>query len=303
MQPLRARLEERGVVVGDGAMGTFLMARGHGQGRPLEELSVTRPDLLEDVAQAYVDAGAEIVQTNTFAGSPLQLGRHGLEARTETINRAAVRAARRAVGDRAWVTASCGPCGRHLLPFGDLERADLEAGCRRQLRALAAEGVDAFSIETVMDVEEALVAIEAAHEVAPDVVVMASLVFNRTPDGYATPFGTPLAEAVTRLASCGIDVVGTNCSTGMGDAVGIARQMRETTSMPLLVRPNAGLPAVEDGRTIWPETPERFAAGVRELLAIGVSVLGGCCGTTPDHVRAIRQVVDEWRSGAAGPRG
>jgi 5-methyltetrahydrofolate--homocysteine methyltransferase len=290
---LRRRLAEGRVILGDGALGTLLQTQGRGVDVVPEALALSDPDLLEQVARAYVDAGAEIVQTNTFGASPLRLAVAGLDGEAERINRRAVAAARRAAeATGAWVTASVGPSGRTLEPFGDLPLGELEASFRRQVAALVAEGVDAIGVETMMDVEEACAAVRAAREIARRIVVTASLVFQATPTGWATPFGTPLGEAVERLRSSGADVVGTNCGTGTVEAVGMAAALREATDAPLIVRPNAGLPeTTAEGATTWPESPAVFAEAARRLREAGVTWLGGCCGTTPDHVRAMREAL------------
>ncbi len=288
---LRERLATGTPLIGDGAMGTYLQSRGHSIEPCPEALGLANPEALEEVAGAFLAAGAEILQTNTFGGSPLRLATHGLEDRTEEINRLAAEAVRRVAGDEAFVTGSCGPCGRALLPFGDLEADDLRESCRRQMAALAAAGVDAFSIETMMDVEEALVATTVAREIAPEVVPMATLTFTETPDGFFTHFGTPLADSITRLVEAGAEVIGANCGTGSETMIRIAAEIRVATDLPLLIRPNAGLPGIVDGRPCWPESPEEFAQGARRLADAGVTILGGCCGTTPDHIRAVRTAV------------
>jgi len=289
---LRARLASGKPLLGDGAMGSFLQSRGHAIEPCPEALNLSTPSALEEVASVFLEAGAEILQTNTFGGSPLRLAANGLEERTEEINRVAAETVRRFAGDGVFVTGSCGPCGRTLLPFGDLEPDELRTGCRRQMVALAAAGVDAFSIETMMDVEESLVALDAARTVAPDVVTMTTLTFTETPDGFFTHFGTPLAEAVDRLAQAGADVVGSNCGTGTGTMIRITAEIRAATDLPILIRPNAGLPEILDGSPVWPETPEAFAQGILQVVAAGATVVGGCCGTTPAHIRAVRAALD-----------
>jgi 5-methyltetrahydrofolate--homocysteine methyltransferase len=272
-------------------MGTYLAALGHG-GKCPEQVNLTHPGVLEVIAKAFLDAGAEILQTNTFGGSPIRLAESGLEDRTEAVNSLGAATVRSVCGNEAFVTGSCGPCGRHLLPFGDLEPEELRASAERQMTALADSGVDAYSIETQMDVKEALIALAAAKEVAPDLVTMVSMSFTETPEGFHTHFGTPLREVIERLEAAGADVVGANCGTGMAPMVRIAAEIRGVTDRPVLIRPNAGLPETGNGHTVWPETPEDFERGATALLEEGVTILGGCCGATPDHITAIRRARD-----------
>ena len=235
----------------------------------------------------YLLAGAEILWTNSFCGSPLRLTAHGLADRTEDLNRSAARTARKAAGDDAWVAGSVGPCGAFLPPGGDLDPESFTEVAGRQIGALIEGGVDAIAIETMMDVEEAVLAIRAAKEVAPAIPIFATLTFKETKRGPFTPFGNSPADAAGRLDGEGADLIGANCGTGPEPMVGIAREMRAATDLPLLFRPNAGLPSATEAGTSWPETPESFARAVKDLEEIGAALLGGCCGTTPAHIRAI----------------
>jgi 5-methyltetrahydrofolate--homocysteine methyltransferase len=279
-------------LVGDGALGTALLLAGFPAGSSLEILNVERPDVVESISAAYREAGADLIQTNTFGASPLSLARHGLEARAEEINRAAVKIARRAAAG-AYVVASCGPSGRLLKPYGDADPGAVADSFRSQIGALAAEGVDLFCIETMTDLAEALIALCAAREVAGGAPVSASLTYDDTPRGFFTVMGNDLARAARELEDGGADFIGSNCGSGIETMILLARELRSRTRLPLLIRPNAGLPELREGVAVHPETPHLFGERARELLAIGVSILGGCCGTTAEHVRALRRAVDE----------
>jgi len=294
---LKNKLQKSGVITADGAIGTRLQQLGFGNETCLEALNLNQQDIVGRIVLSYLEADAEILQTNTFGASPIRLSMFGLEAETEKINDAAVALVREVAGDNIWITGSCGPCGRCLQPFGDLDPEEFKESCERQIGALVKGGLDAVSIETMMDVEEAALAIQVAKKISPDTVVMASATFNETPQGFRTPFGTSVEEVATRFADESADVIGANCSVGMEKMIKIARELREATSLPLLIRPNAGLPVMRDGEPVWLETPADFAAGARELLGIGVNIIGGCCGTTPEHIRYVRRVVDEWIKG------
>lgn len=289
---LLARLRRGEVVVGDGAWGTMIMARGLRAGEPPETFNLTRPHDLEAIAKEYVAAGAQLITTNTFGGSPLRLRLHGLDAETEAINQAAVRAVRRAVGDQALVLASIGPSGRLMRPYGDTDPREVAESFARQAQALAGEGVDAFCIETMTDLGEAELAVRAARSASPDTPIVATMTFDRTRRGFFTVMGTSIADAARGLVEAGADVVGSNCGNGLDAMIEIAQAFRASTSMPLAVQANAGLPETHGGVLVYPETPEFFAERVPALVAAGVQFIGGCCGTTPDHIKAMRRAVD-----------
>ena len=291
------RLAAGDLLVGDGATGTMLMERGLRPGEPPETMALAHPEVLEEVARLYLEAGADLLETDTFGGSPLKLALHGLEGDMEAMNRGAVRAARRVAEGRAYVAGSCGPSGRVLEPYGEVSEAAMRESFRRQAEVLAAAGVDCVVVETMTDVREAAIAVEAVKAVAPALPVLATMTFDPMPQGYHTIFGSSVAAAAEALAAAGADAVGSNCGLGAAHMVAIAREFRAATRLPVVIQPNAGLPRAEGGRTVYDETPAVFAAHARELVELGVAVVGGCCGTTPEHIHALRAVVD------ASPRG
>ena len=292
---LLQRLSTGKTLLADGAMGSMLLARGLAAGACPEECNLSRPELLEEIASLYLEAGADLIQTNTFGGSALKLDAYGLRDRTEEVNEAAVVAVRRAVGDRALISGSCGPSGKMLKPYGDVEPEEMLASFLRQSRALVGAGVDAICVETMTDLAEATLAIEAALSAASEagraVPVMATMTFDQTPRGYFTIMGVDIAAAAAGLAKAGAAVVGSNCGSGIEKMIEIARGFRKHTELPLIIQSNAGMPEVRGDEVIYTETPQFFAEKAQELLRIGVSILGGCCGTTPDHVRALRKLL------------
>jgi len=292
VRPLLARLAAGERLVGDGAMGTMLFQRGLEPGRPPESITLSHPGVLEEIARLYLDAGSDILQTNTFGGSPLKLALHGLDAETEAINREAVRAVRRVAGDRAYVCASCGPSGRLLEPYGDVSAAAVYESFRRQMAALLAAGVDGVIVETMTDLAEAKLAVRAAKEDSPGIPVLATMTFDATPRGFFTIMGVSVEAAAAGLLEAGADAVGSNCGSGIEQMVQVAREFRRHTAAPLVIQANAGLPRAVDGRTVYDETPAFFADRARDLAELGVSVIGGCCGTTPGHIAALRAMVD-----------
>ena len=284
------------VRVMDGAWGTMLMQQGLAVGACPELWCLDRPDAVRDVAKRYVEAGADIIGTNSFGGTGLKLSLFGLADRAAAINEAAAALSREAAGPFTLVFGTMGPTGR-LLMMGDVTREELYEAFSDQAVALERGGADAILVETMMDVEEACLAIRASRE-HTDLGVACTFTFHRGADGaYHTPMGVTPARAAEAALAAGAQLVGTNCGQGVDDMVPIVRAMSAALAdapgyVPLIVQANAGLPIERDGTTVYPESPAYMAARVPALIEAGASIIGGCCGTTPDHVRAIRQAVD-----------
>jgi 5-methyltetrahydrofolate--homocysteine methyltransferase len=291
MDDIRERLARGDVILGDGAWGTLLMERGLAPGEVPELFNLDRSAVIEEIAALYLDAGAEIITTNTFGGSPLKLESAGLADRTEALNAGAVAAVRRAVGTRAYVSASIGPTGRLLRPFGDTEPARMAEAFERQAAALAGAGVDLFCVETMTDLDEATLAVMAVRAVAPRVPILATMTFEQTRRGFFTVMGVSIPAAARGLQAAGAEVVGSNCGFGIDTMVEVAREFRQHAGVPIAIQANAGLPITRNGATVYPETPGHVAARVPDLLAAGVQIIGGCCGTTPAHIRALRALI------------
>jgi 5-methyltetrahydrofolate--homocysteine methyltransferase len=292
MKPLMNRLKDPKPLVAEGATGTMLLAMGLRAGECPESLNLTRPDLLQEIARQYFEAGAQIIHANTFGASPLKLAQYRLQDKTTEINHNAVGAVRNAVGDRAYVSASLGPTGRLLKPYGNTDPEAISDGYRRQISALMEAGVDAVCFETMTDLDEAMLGVKAAKEVSPWLPVMATMTFDATPRGFYTIMGTTIEKAAQGLQAAGADVIGSNCGNGILNMVEIARQFRRCSRLPLIIQPNAGLPEVRDGTPSYSETPEFMVERAAEFVAIGVSIIGGCCGTTPAYTRGLRKMLD-----------
>ena len=291
MKDLLERIKN-GVLVADGAMGTMLMACGLKPGDVPESFNLTQPEILEKIASLYLDAGAEIIQTNTFGASPLKLSFYSLDDKTEEINRNAVLAVRKAVGERAYISASCGPSGRLLKPYGDTEPEDVYSSFERQLKTLINSGVDIICVETMTDLTEATLAIKAAKTVSPSTPVMATMTFDPTPRGFYTIMGINIEQAAKGLETAGADIIGSNCGNGIENMIKIAIEFRQKSRLPLIIQSNAGLPEIKMNTVFYPETPEFMAEKAKELVSIGVSIIGGCCGTTPEHIRALCEMLN-----------
>jgi 5-methyltetrahydrofolate--homocysteine methyltransferase len=225
--------------------------------------------------------------TNTFGGSRVKLEKSGLADRVAELNQAGARISKQAAGNAALVFASVGPTGEFIEPLGDCTQEQMQAVFTEQIAALLAGGADAVLIETMTDLNEALCAVHAARALAPDVPVVVSLTFDKGLHGYATMMGVTPAHAARTLTQEDVDVIGTNCGNGIENMVEIVRELHANTDRPLWARPNAGLPQLVDGRTVFPETPAVMAAKIPALVAAGARMIGGCCGTTPAHIRAV----------------
>jgi len=272
------------------------MARGLKPGDSFEEINLTRPEILAEIAELYVEAGADLITTNSFGGSPLNLAGHGLAEKTEEINRAAVKAIQRVVEGRALISGSVGPTGKILTPYGDTEPDVMAEGFSRQIGALIEVGVDLICIETMMDLEEARLAVEAARRRSPSVPIIATMTFNATPRGFFTTMGTTVEQACRVLVEAGADLVGSNCGNGIDTMAELAREFSAHATVPRVIQSNAGIPENHGGELHYPEGPDDMAARVGELMDLGVAVIGGCCGTGPDHIRAIRTAIDRHRT-------
>ncbi len=292
MEDLLTRLNNGEILVSDGAMGTMLMERGLNVGEPPELFNLKQLNVIGEIASLYFDAGANVIQTNTFGASPLKLSLYSLDDRTEEINMNAVNMVRKVVDDRAYISGSCGPSGRLLKPYGDTGEEELYKNYERQITSLINAGVDVICIETMTDLKEAEIAIQVVREISSSIPVMATMTFDPTPKGFYTVMGVSIEDAAKRLESAGADIVGSNCGNGIENMIKIAREFKKHTNIPIIVQPNAGIPEIKEGKSVYPESPQFMAEKARELVKIGISIIGGCCGTTPDHIRAIRDMID-----------
>jgi 5-methyltetrahydrofolate--homocysteine methyltransferase len=291
MESILKRLKRGEIFVADGAMGSLLMQRGLPAGMPPETFNLSHLEILEEIARLYYNAGAEILQTNTFGASPLKLADYSLEEKTEEINRNALKAVINAVDGSVFISASCGPSGKLLKPYGDIESEVMYDNFYRQLNVLINDGIDVVCIETMTDVQEAVLAVKAAKSIAPDIPVMATMTFDSTPRGFFTIMGVDIPTAVQQLTAAGADIVGSNCGNGIEKMILIAREFNQLTPVPLIIQSNAGLPELRNNLPYYPETPGFMAEKSKELVQAGVSIIGGCCGTTPEHIHEIRKAL------------
>jgi 5-methyltetrahydrofolate--homocysteine methyltransferase len=293
--PLLDVLEKR-ALLGDGAMGTQLMLAGLEQGNCGEAWNVTHPERVLAIQRRYAEAGSDCILTNTFGGSRIMLNRHGHATDVVAINRAGVDIAREAFGSRpGYVIGDIGPFGGLMEPYGDFTEADVRAAFVEQAGALVAAGADAIIIETQTSLEELLIGIQAAQE-AGAACIIGSMAYDVTLDGstFRTMMGVDPEKAASFMEEHGAHIVALNCGTGMDmvrarDAV---RRYRDVTRLPLMAQPNAGQPKLVNMKVVYDETPEQMVAGVGPLLDAGARIIGACCGSTPEHIRAFRQTLD-----------
>ena len=290
MNRLAEMLGERPAVI-DGGMGTLLQDRGLTDGGAGELWNVERPEVVRDCHESYARAGARILTTNTFGGTRPRLQMHGLEDRVHELNRAAAAIAR-SVADAhgALVAGDLGPTGELLAPLGTMDADEARKIFAEQLEGLRDGGIDLVLIETMSDLAEVQAAVDAAHEVVPDLPVIATLSFDTN---LRTMMGVRPADAVTTLASAGVDAVGANCGRGPGEMEAIAAQMAEArpSGLLLVAQSNAGLPQVVGDHFEYDASPTDLAEHARALQKLGIDLIGACCGSTPEHIAAIHEAV------------
>jgi len=284
------RLAAGDTLIFDGATGTYLQNNGLEPGGSPELMNATDPEVVKGMSKQYFDAGSDIVLTNSFGGNKFMLERYGAGDRLFELNKLAAEHARAVAPEGKFVSGSIGPTGEFIEPLGTATEDELYDTFSEMSKAFEAGGADAVMIETQLAIEEAAIAVRAAKETT-GLVVMATMVFDKGPRGYFTMMGVTPEQAVEGLEEAGADVVGTNCGNGIERMVEIATRMRAATDKYLVVQSNAGLPIIKNGETCYLESPEFMAKHYRELAELPINILGGCCGTTADHIRALIQSV------------
>src|SRR5689334_3626548 len=288
MTTIERLLDPDSIVVFDGAMGTMLYSRGVFINQCYDELNLRAPDLVREIHRQYVSAGAEVLETNSFGANRLKLTQHGLQDQVKELNRAAAKVAREAANDRVLVAGAVGPLGVRLEPYGPTSKDEACAIFREQMEGLAEGGVDLFILETFSDLEEIEQAIRAARLVDATKPVIAQVTIG---SDYRTPYGAAPDAVVRALDAWGADVIGLNCSVGPQTILECIEKMAPLTRRKLSAQPNAGMPRDVGGRSMYMASPEYMASYARHLIQAGAKIVGGCCGTTPDHVRAMVQGV------------
>jgi len=290
MNKLITKLLEHGPVITDGAWGTELIKRGLQKGECPERLNLKHPERVAEIPALYVEAGSQVVLTNTFGGNRYILEKHNLADKVREINAAGVEISKEAAEDKALVFASIGPSGK-MIVMKQVTAEELEEAFTEQAEAIADAGADAIVIETMIDIEEVLAAIRAAKKTGLPVV--ASMVFDSGKNMDRTMMGNTPEEVAEKFEAAGVDALGSNCGKGIEGFIPICRRMRAVTDLPLWMKANAGMPEIVKGETVYNVTPDQFASRVPELIEAGANFIGGCCGTNPDFIKAVRAKIQQ----------
>jgi 5-methyltetrahydrofolate--homocysteine methyltransferase len=276
----------------DGAMGTQLIARGIEVGRCNDYLNIDQPDVISDIHRSYFEAGSDAVITNTFGANKYALKRHGFAGEVIKVNKAGAQIARSAAGQERYVLGDIGPSGDFLEPLGALKAEDLKEAFVQQADALLDGGVDGFIIETMTAIEEVSIAIEAVKSIGRDLPVLASMSFDKAGDDFKTMMGVNVNAAVETLVSLGVDAVGFNCgSISLEGYIELAQQFVSvvqamSSDVIIYAEPNAGKPELVDNQAVYKVSPGDFAEAIEKIYTAGVNIVGGCCGTGPEHIKA-----------------
>jgi 5-methyltetrahydrofolate--homocysteine methyltransferase len=278
------------LLISDGATGTYLQQHGLEPGGCPEEFNASHPEVIKGMAKSYFDAGSDMVLTNTFGGSRFMQKKYGFEARVSEFNRLAAEHAKSQIPDYThFVAGSIGPTGEFIAPLGEVSESEMYDSMTEQVTAMAEGGADAILIETQMAIEEAVIGVKAAKE-NTDLPVFATMVFDKGPRGFFTMMGVTPERGVMELREAGADIVGANCGNGIDAMVELAQQMRGVDNGYMMLQSNAGIPDLKNGEVVYNESPEFMAERFKTLADMGFNVLGGCCGTGPDHIRALSKL-------------
>ena len=284
------RLAKGEVLISDGATGTYLQQHGLEPGGCPEEFNISHPEVVKGMAKAYYDAGSDMVLTNSFGGSKFMQKKYGFGDRVREFNGLAAEHARSQAPDGRFVVGSVGPTGEFLEPLGEISEAEMLDAFIEQVTALEEGGADAVDIETMTAIEEVTLAIRAAKE-NTNLTVIATMTFDKGPRGFFTMMGITPERGMSDLIEAGADIVGANCGNGIDVMIELAEELRNATDAYLLVHSNAGMPEIVGGEIVYPESPEFMAERLKKLADMGVNIVGGCCGTGPEHISAFSKVL------------
>ncbi len=282
------------ILLCDGAMGTELQKRGLPTGACPEEFNISNPEIIRSIHRDYFNAGSDIVETNTFGANRARLKLHGFENRTKEFCLAAALIARSVCPINKFVAGSIGPTGELLEPLGTLSESDAYSFFAEQAKALEEGGVDVLYIETMMAMEEAVLAVKASKE-NTELPVVASMTFELGNAGLRTMWGVDVKTAVEKYTEAGADVIGANCGKGFDEMIAIVKELRPLTNKPIIAQANAGIPEWIHGMSVYLETPEVIAQKAEELITGGVNIIGGCCGTGPEHIKKIKEILNRYQ--------
>ena len=299
---LMERIERGDILISDGATGTYLQSHGLEPGGCPEEFNVSNPHVVKKMASDYFSAGSDMVLTNSFGANKFMLGKYGFADSVTEFNRLAAEHARSVAPQGHYVIGSVGPTGEFVAPLGEISEKTMLDAFSKQIIALADGGVDGINIETMTALDEAKLAIKAA-KFNTDLPVMTTITVDKGPRGFFTMMGVTPKNAVHELQRAGADVVGSNCGNGIDVMIEVALEMRQESEKPLLIHSNAGIPVIRKGQIIYPETPAYMAKRFKILADMGINIIGGCCGTTPAHITALRKSLKKYPTTKNTPKG
>ncbi|MCF8069006.1 MAG: homocysteine S-methyltransferase family protein [Desulfobacterales bacterium] len=275
----------------DGGMGSMLIKAGLTGGKASEIWNLEKPDVIKDIHQAYYDAGADVATTNTFGASSVKLERMGVTEDIGALNRAAVKIARKAAGEGKYVAGDIGPLGEMLQPSGTISVEQAIDSFTEQAGYLEETGVDLFIVETIFDINEALAAIKGIQSVSQK-PIFCTLTFQQMENGFFTIMGNNPADSMKQLADAGASAVGANCSIASNTMIDLARELKACIDIPVITQPNAGMPETGEGDIVsYPENEDFFSNSIKEIKALGVEIVGGCCGTTPKYIKRVKEII------------
>lgn len=289
------KLVSERTVLFDGAMGSMLIDSGLKPHECPELWNVEKSSIIQEIHRRYFAAGADVVLTNTFGGTEIKLGTKGLEKRADDLNKAAVRNARSVCKTNRYIAGDIGPTGKFLPPVGDISEGQLYQSFSRQTQVLLQEGVDIIVIETMYDLREALQAVKAVRDITSSIPLITTMTFEKKKRGFFTLMGDTPEKCFSSLESSGVNIVGANCTLEGKDMVELCKLVCEKRPLPLIFQPNAGQPAVRDAKVTYAQTPKEFAADIDQLVEMGASIVGGCCGTTPEFINAASEALRKRR--------
>ena len=290
MISIKEKIESGKILISDGAWGTFLQQNGLGPGECPESWNVLKPDVVYNIAKSYIDAGSDLIETNSFGGNRFKLDMFGLGDKVNEYNKKAAEISKKAAGNKN-VMGSVGPTGKMIM-MGDVTEEELYDAFKEQITALHDGGADAIVIETMSAMDEAILAIKAAKENTTCEIICTMTFEKGAGDDFNTMMGVTPEDMVAQIVDAGADIIGANCGNGSEGMISIVNKIRKVDGkIPILIHANAGMPIYQDGETIFPESPEQMAGYVKRLIDAGANIIGGCCGTTPAHIAQIAAIV------------
>ena len=285
-------LKKTKIILGDGATGTFLQKRGLEPGGCPELMNSEKQDAVIEMASRYFESGSDFVLTNTFGGSPFMLKKYGFEDKTYEFNKAGAELASSVCPNNKFVIGSIGPTGEFLKPLGNVSEDEMADGFKRQIEGLLNGGVHGIIFETQMAIEELILGIKTAKSIC-DLPVIGSMVFDKGPRGFFTMMGVSPEKAANEIYNAGADIVATNCGNGSEIMIDLASELVNFSKLPVMIQSNAGIPKIVKGKVIYDEKPEYMKENYQKMLNLGVKIIGGCCGTTFDHINVFRNLINE----------